>query len=608
MANQGINGDWFIVRESDVNNSDENVDESEEISADSEFSDLSNLIDDALVEQGNSRELFHQQEGEQHQQELAVLKRKYLGSPEERLEIEISPRLANIEISPRSQKAKRRLFDPQNDSGVDLSGQNEASSYIEEPPSQVAPQDSVDSVVQEHNNSYLLDILKSSNRRATQLARFKHITGISFTELTRAFKNDQTCAGYWVIAVFNVIENLYEAFKTLFIQHCDYYNMCLHMHESGLLCLVLVSFKANKSRKTVINLVKTLLQVEDYQILTQPPKLRSIPACLYWFKRAFNPATTIYGEMPEWLRKATAVGYQTEEETTFSLADMIQWAYDNNHLTEPAIAYEYARSADEDRNARAWLNSNNQAKHVKDCCRMVNLYKVAEMKEMTVSAWINKRCKMYDGQGNWKIICEFLKFQQVSIPNFLETLKLLLKNIPKKSCMVIYGPSDTGKSMLAHSFIRFMGGSVLSYTNHNSQFWLMPLAKCKVALIDDATKPCWDYININMRNALDGNDICVDLKHKNPQQITCPPLLITTNENLLEDDKWRFLRSRLAFVHFPNKIVNADGGLLFNLNELNWKFFFERLWTTLELSDQEEEDGNSSQPFRCGSRRTADSV
>nr|PZO96006.1 MAG: hypothetical protein DI620_00265 [Haemophilus parainfluenzae] len=53
----------------------------------------------------------------------------------------------------------------------------------------------------------------------------------------------------------------------------------------------------------------------------------------------------------------------------FDLSRMIQWAYDNDHIDESIIAYQYAKLADIDSNAKAFLAHNSQVKYVKECAR-----------------------------------------------------------------------------------------------------------------------------------------------------------------------------------------------------------------------------------------------
>lgn len=593
MAEKGTPGEWFLAREAAHSDMEESVDDIEP-SADSEISDL---FDDSEVNQGNSLHLYHQQEGEQHERQLSVLKRKLVTSPEQNIDLELSPRLDAIAISPAKPAVKRRLF-TQNDSGLDLPTQYEATNADEEGQEQVAACNGAAETLksppqngrrEEGTSRLLLDILKTSNRRAVLLARFKQMIGISYTELTRTYKNDKTCTGHWVAAVYDVHEVLYEGCKALLQPLCTYYNISRRVSEQGSICLMLLSFQANKCRETVQKLLCKILQANSNLMLLEPPRLRSQVAALYWFKKSFSSCNTVFGDPPEWLKKQTIISHQTAEELTFNLQEMVQFAYDKNILEEDLLAYEYAQYADENSNARAWLHSNCQSKYVKEAVTMVRYYKSAEMKQMSISEWIFHRAKQYNEEGDWKPICKFLTFQNVEVPAFINALKYCLKGRPKKTCMVFWGPPNTGKSMFTHSLMKFMDGKVLSFVNHMSHFWLQPLRHAKIALVDDATKACWDYFDTHLRNALDGNDISIDAKHKNLIQLKCPPLLVTTNLDLYSTDRWKYLHSRVVLFNFPNVIETDGEDPLFTLCDIHWKSFFQRLWKQLDLSDQEDE-------------------
>ncbi|ACO58658.1 putative replication protein E1 [Ovis aries papillomavirus 3] len=605
MESKGTSGNWFILREADCS-SDGSGDELEL----STESDISELIDNSEQCQENSLQLYQQQESEQHERNLCMLKRKFTGSPKKRLDCDLSPSFREIHITPEKHPPKRRLFQP-DDSGIDLNTENEAET-VDEAGTQVTVSAETASLQspplgRREDPERLLaeELLRSSNRRAVQLGIFKQVVGVGFGELTRQFKSDQTCAGHWVCAGFGVLEEVYEAFKQSLKPLVTYYNVSRFPFEKGSVTLILATFKVNKSRATVQKLMKTLLQVEDYMVVSSPPRLRSAVTACFWFRRGFTSTCTTYGEMPEWLKKQILVSHQSKEEATFSLTAMVQWAWDNEVCDEATAAYEYAKLCNDDSNAAAFLNSNNQPKHVKDCIAMVRMYRTAEMRGMTMSAWISRRAKKIVGEGSWKDIVNFLRYQSVEMPVFIGCLRACLKKVPKKTCLVIAGPSDTGKSTFLLSLMRFMQGAVLSFVNYRSHFWISPLAHCKVALIDDATPQCWDYLDTYMRNALDGTEISLDLKHRNHQQIVCPPLFISTNCDLQQEDKWKYLRSRLSLFTFANKFpLDDSGNPLYVLNEANWKAFFLRLWSHLELSDQEEDsDGEAKSPFRRAAGR-----
>ena len=155
------------------------------------------------------------------------------------------------------------------------------------------------------------------------------------------------------------------------------------------------------------------------------------------------------------------------------------------------------------------------------------------------------------------------------------------------------------------SLIKALGGRVISYANARSQFWLQPLTETKIAMLDDATEACWNHLDTYLRNGLDGNWVSVDCKHKAPIQMKFPPLLITSNYDILKNERYKFLVSRIKIFEFKNKFpFNEDGTPMFELNDQSWKSFFQRLWQQLELSDQEDEgeDGGSEPAFQCTRR------
>uniref|UniRef100_A0AAU7E3Y1 Replication protein E1 n=1 Tax=Mops bat papillomavirus TaxID=3141892 RepID=A0AAU7E3Y1_9PAPI len=584
MADKGTEEDgWFLVSEADCG--EDTMEDLFDQDTDSNVSNISDLIDDSIQSQGNSLELFHQQERvESHRQESA-LKRKCFGTPEQDIE-GLSPRLNAVKIShQKGSLAKKRLFE---DSGVE----NEASGSLEE----------ATQVDDAKRKADVVEILRSKNRLAKMYYKFKCVYSVAWSEITRPYQSAKTCGRDWVVYLHGVHPDLIESGKTLVREWCDF----LLYHDVGFSVLMLCSFKNQKCRETIQNQLTTVFCLDKLLMLAEPPKL-SIAAALYWFRlRVGYRDICSFGELPDWIVLRTAVTKQMESEKPFMLHEMVQWAYDQKITDESVLAYEYALLAQEDANALAYVKSNNQAKHTRDCAYMVRQYLRAEMNRASMSSWIHSRMKRITGEGDWREICKFLRYQNVSIVRFEECLKTLLAGKPKKSCMVFYGPSDTGKSFFVNSLIGFLGGKVLSYANAHSHFWLSPLAEAKVAMVDDATYACWTYLDTNLRSALDGSPISVDCKNKNPIQIKCPPLFITTNVDLEKEEKFKHLRTRLQLFKFDEPFpFDADGKPGYGLHDQNWKDYFGRFWQQLELSDQEEEgeeDGEPSNPLKLCTR------
>ncbi|AXB87778.1 E1 protein [Erethizon dorsatum papillomavirus 2] len=596
-------GDWFIVHEADCTD-DETLESL--FDDDTQESFVSDLLEEDQVDQGNSLELFNGQMLEDDIREVQQLKRKYLGSPESVVE-KLSPRLAAVSISPNnSQKSKRRLFD---------SGIGKDAETPQEVPNDIghaettSPEVEVECLTDNANNSNVLylDLLKSSNRYATALCKFRDCFDVSFTDLTRNFKSDKTCGQSWVVAAFGCNLQLVESSKTLLQSHCEYIQVQTNWNQ-GLIAFYLLQFKASKNRETVLKQFTTLLNAQEIQLMAQPPKHRSVAVCLYFWKKGISSITYTYGELPEWIAKQTMVSHQLANAETFELSKMVQWAYDNNYLDESEIAYYYAQYADEDANAAAWLRHNNQAKFVKDCAVMARLYKRQEQRECSISQWITKCCTETKGEEeSWHVIGQFLKYQQVNMVVFLTQLRKMLQGTPKKHVLVVHGPPDTGKSYFCSSLVRFMQGKVVSFMNAKSHFWLQPLVDAKLGFLDDATHQTWRFFDSYMRNALDGNYISVDLKHKAPLQLKLPPMLITTNVDVQHDESYFYLHSRLMFMHFPNKMpLDAYGEPKIQLTNNVWKCFFGRLRKQLGLED--EEDADSGGALQLTARTTTEFV
>ncbi|QYI89550.1 E1 early protein [Bos taurus papillomavirus 37] len=587
----------FIDDQADCSQSDS------ENGCEESMSDVSDLIDNAECEQGNSAELFAQQEAFDFHKDIRAAKRKLTLSLRKPLQCITS----QSNTSPRRAAPKRRLLD---DSGYeDFSGEvaqvdeNGGSEGIGSVASQSLLGFSSNGGNKE--NGDCTAFLRAGSQKAAYLALFKEKFTISFNSLTRVFKNDKTCCNTWVGAVYGAREELLEASKTILQKCCDYLLVLMHTCKYGFMGLYLLEFKTGKSRETVTKLFQQLLQLEKNEMFFEPPKLKSLPAATFWWKIKHSAQAFAWGELPSWIARQTSISHQLADDEPFNLSQMVQWAYDHDYMDEAKIAYNYARLASVDSNAAAFLRCNNQVKHVKECAQMTRYYKTAEMREMTIGQWIKKTISCIEGTGEWKTIIQFLKYQNVNFLTFLAAFKDFLHSVPKRNCMVIVGPPNTGKSMFVMSLMRTLKGKVLSFVNARSHFWLQPLDGAKLAVLDDATRATWVYFDTYLRNGLDGTPVSLDMKHRAPMQICFPPLLITTNVEVMKDSAFMYLHSRLTCFEFPNPFpLDEAGNPVLKINELSWKSFFERLWSQLELTDAEEDEdgGEPRSPFRCFAR------
>lgn len=583
--------EWCFITEADCVDSAETL--SELFDADTDASNISNLIDDDDLDslsQGNSLALFNNQVAEECDRAITNLKRKFIASPEHIVE-KLSPRLQAVHISPqRKSISKRKLFE---DSGIE---HDETTDSVV----QVEPLENSNNGATQEENA----ILQSSNVKATLYSKFKERFNVSFTEISRNFKSDKTCNHNWLIVAFAVQDDLIEASKTLMQQHCDYLQMII----SGFTVLYMVEFKSTKNRETVLKLITQMLNVNERQVLCEPPRIRSTATAMFFYRKALANIGFKCGAYPQWMVKLTMVDHQFAAAETFKLSEMVQWAYDNDYTEESQIAFYYAQYADINSNAAAFLESNQQVKYVRDCCSMVRLYKRQELRNMSMGAWIRKCCSTVPEGDGWKEIAKFLKFQHVNMLSLLIALKQFFKNIPKKSCIVIYGPPDSGKSYFCFSLIRLLQGKVVSFMNRNSHFWTQPLIDAKVGMLDDATFPCWTFLDTYMRNAFDGNSVSIDVKHKNLQQIKLPPMIITTNIAVPKEPTLKYLQSRLTCFEFPNTMpFNDVGKPLFNITTECWAMFFSKFFRQLELEEDDGDSADTDRTFCCTARNANDS-
>lgn len=574
---------------------------------------LSQLIDDEPVEQGNSLALYNEQLTDACNAAVTALKRKLIGSPEQVVTAELSPKLAAIEISPK-RKSKRRLFDSgiedetaNNNEKVELDTLEKENSNkdIEEGianNTDIVTAEGLGTVntdEQELNTACYL-VLNANNSRACMLAKFKERYGVSFMDLTRAFKSDKTCSTHWLINVHCAAETAIEGSKEVLKQFCDFYQITSY----GMSALYLLQFQAMKNRLTVCNLICKMLNVSDKLLMCEPPRTRSTPVAMYFVKQTMSNACTTYGVTPDWIASLTMINHQAAATAeAFDFSTMVQWAYDNDITTEPAVAYGYAELAHTDKNAAAFLKCNSQVRYVKDCVSMVKYYKRYEMSQMTMAGWIVKCCEECKEEGNWKVIAEFLRYQEVPLIRMLNAMRLFFQGIPKKNCLVIHGDPDTGKSYFCSSLITFLKGRVISFMNRHSNFWLQPLLDAKIGYLDDATYAAWLFMDVNMRNALDGNYISLDAKHKAPIQLKLPPLLITSNIDVMKDQSLKYLHSRLLTFEFKNKLpFDEDNNLIYKITDGVWSSFFKRLAGQLGLKEEfEDGTGRADKAFRCSS-------
>lgn len=552
---------------------------------DTEDSVAEDFVDDASVYKSDQLGKYHAQTVEEHENDIACLKRKFIESPLQREVEKLSPRMAGVSLqSGRGKKARKSLF--HDDSGIESS--METSQRMSTPIAATVPQSSeVD----------LEQLFQSRNRHVHMFSRFKQLYGVGFTDITRVFKSDKTTSQYWVVAAYYLaLDSEIAAMEVLLKPQCSFYYID---NNSGIIFFFL-DYLVQKSRQTVFNWFTSNFHYNENRLLANPPRTRDLPAALFYYHKFMGSGGVQHGTIPTAILSQCSVTEQQNE--TFELSQMVQWALDNGLQDEHELALEYAIMAETDSNARAFLKQNNQPMIVKNCSTMVKHYKTALIAKMTTSQYLNKCCT---DQGDadadkWREIIHFLRYQGTEFLPFMNKMHNFIHHKPKKSTLVFCGPSDTGKSFFAGSLNRFLNGNVLSFISNVSHFWLSPLRGARCCLIDDATHTFWRYADQNLRALLDGNEISIDSKHRNPIQTKAPPLLITTNEDIMRQDEYKYLQTRTMFIYFNKPFpLKSDGNPLYTINGQTWNSFFRKFWHHLNLRDPDEEsDGETAGTFR----------
>lgn len=545
------------------------------------------LVDDAPVAQGDSLSLFAAQAVEEHELDILRLKRKFIKSPQQVQKecADLSPKLASCSLEESSNKRVRKaLF--QDDSGIEPSTlestRTDSDSTLVESLPAAQPQQS---------QKDLETLFKSKNRGTYMLGRFKEFYGVAFSDITRPFKNDKTASNMWICALYYyVLDTEATAMQVLLKPQCSFVYL-----ENIPGCLFLfLDFHVQKCRSTLFKWFQSNFNYNENRMLANPPRTRSPPAALYFIQRFQTRGAIREGDIPDFITDQCSVN---QKEKPFELSQMVQWALDNGYTEEHLIALEYAMLAEIDGNAKAFLKANNQPKIVKDCSSMVRLYNQALLDKMTISQYLDKRCTECGDpvEDGWRVIVHFLRYQENEFLHFMHLMLDFLNHRPKKCTIVICGPSNTGKSYFATSLLTFLNGKVISFVNSTSQFWLSPLRGAKFAMIDDASLQFWRYADVYLRTLLDGNEVSLDAKHKNPLQVRAPPMLITTNEDIRNKDEFNYLRTRTAFLTFNKPFpMKADGTPLYKIDNITWTSFFRKFWRHLSLKNPEEEgDGEA---------------
>lgn len=564
------------------------------------------LVDDASVEQGESLSLFVAQALQEHELEIQGLKRKFIKSPSQ-VQNEcaaLSPKLAECSLDEnRGKKARRSLF---SDSGIETSTV-ETTEITENTGTLSSDTTNISQPQATEPQKDLEAIFRCKNRLSYMLGRFRETVGVSFSDITRPFKNSKTASSLWVIALYyHTLDTELNALFVLLKPQCQF----VFVEDHSGVVFIFADFHVQKCRATIFKWFTTNFSYNENKLLADPPRVRSGPAAIFYIQKFQKPGALRHGEIPDFIKEQCSLSSQLP--VPFELSKMVQWAYDNNYTEEHQIALQYAMFADVDQNAKAFLRLNNQPKAVKDCQYMVRLYQQALTANMTISQFLDACCKEHGDpiENKWRDIIHLLRYQGTEFLQFMHVMLDFVHHTPKKCTMVICGPSNTGKSYFAASLNKFMKGHVLSFVNHGSHFWLSPIRGARVCLLDDATITFWRYADSFLRTMLDGNEISIDAKHRNPMQSRAPPMIITTNEDIKRKDEFSYLSTRTRFIYFNKPFpLRADGTPVYQIDSLTWTSFFRRFWRHLNLRDPDEEaDGETTGPLRLYTEQDSGSV
>ncbi|VUZ44505.1 unnamed protein product [Hymenolepis diminuta] len=148
---------------------------------------------------------------------------------------------------------------------------------------------------------------------------------------------------------------------------------------------------------------------------------------------------------------------------------------------------------------------------------------------------------------------------------FIDKLERVMdKRDTKINCLVLYGPTNTGKSLLCKIMTEFLLTGTISRRTENSSFAYENLLDRSVAILEE---PKVNAANINdMKQLLGGEAFEVAVKYKPMQYLQRLPVIITTNEYLgcrIPDVDAAALESRYYQYTVSSQIASAtvDGQL-----------------------------------------------
>ena len=149
----------------------------------------------------------------------------------------------------------------------------------------------------------------------------------------------------------------------------------------------------------------------------------------------------------------------------------------------------------------------------------------------------------------------------------IDILKLYIANVfhldinkfYKKRVLFIYGKSNTKKTtLIAKIFINYYGKENIGFLSNSKNFKFQQLKNKKLGLFDE-----FNYSKIDKEQFLKlfaGEPLLVDIKFKNPEEISSIPIIIISNnliEEKNEESKEAFF-NRIYLIEFINAIKNEN--------------------------------------------------
>ena len=145
-----------------------------------------------------------------------------------------------------------------------------------------------------------------------------------------------------------------------------------------------------------------------------------------------------------------------------------------------------------------------------------------------------KDCSYLPVDESIKWLEQWCEHQKIPIERFtVEVKEIMDKTRPKINSLLLYGPPNSGKTLVANSIVE----SVIYYANlqsmsgHNT--FEFAESKLRRALIMNEPH-CSDLTVNTLKNILEGQNVTIQVKYKADQILTRTPCFITTNNKIAE--------------------------------------------------------------------------